>query len=201
MKQLAFLLVKIFVFTAVPFGLIMSVCFNIPWVLLYIFAVTTGKEIIYFHVGPGFFLSLPIMAGALYGIPMALILGLAHYFQVRKIAQGKPFDLSPTQRRTLVIKSNPSSVFENCALVLQKFPARIIENDVMKGHITARTGKKSWKSWGDDIRIDVVQIDDISTQVKITCRPSLKTTLVDYGKNYENAEKLLSLISEFSQAT
>jgi len=199
MKQLALLLGKIFVFTAIPFGLAMSMCYIIPSFLLYIFALTSGKEPIFVHMGWGFFF-IPIGLGALFGIPMALILGVAHYFMVKRVAQDKPFDLSPIQKRTFVSKSDSRSILENCVLALQKFPARIVENNSLQNYITACTST-SWKSWGDDIRIDVVPIDETNTQIKIICRPALKTTLVDYGKNYENAEKLMSLINETLQAT
>jgi len=193
MKQLALLLVKIFVFTAIPFGLATSMCYIIPSFLLHTFALAPGKE-------PLFWGFLFMGLGALYGIPMALILGLAHYFGVKKVAQGKSFDLSPIQKRTFVLKSDSRSILENCVLALQKFPARIVENNLLQNYITARTSA-SWKSLGDDIRIDVIPAGETNTQIKIICRPALKATLVDYGKNYENAEKLMSLINETLKAT
>ncbi len=199
MKQLIFLLGKIFVFITLFAGLVTSMCYIIPYFLLDIFALAPGKEPIFVYVSKSF-LFIPIGLAALVAIPMAIILGLAHYFMVKQVAQGKSFDLSPIQKRTFVSKSNPRRILENCILALQKFPAEIVENNSLQNYITARTST-SWKSWGDDIRIDVVPIDEINSQVKIICRPALKTTFVDYGKNYENAEKLISLIDETLQAT
>jgi hypothetical protein len=199
MKQLALLLGKIFIFTAIPFGLAMSMCYIIPSFLLDIFALASGKEPLFVHMGWDF-LIIPIGLGALFGTPMALILGLAHYFLVKQVAQGKSFDLSPIQKRTFVLKSNSRSTLQNCVLALQKFPARIVENNLLQNYITARTST-SWKSWGDDIRVDVVPIDETNSLVNIICRPALKTTLVDYGKNYGNAEKLMSLINETVKET
>ncbi len=187
MKQLVYLIGKIF-FTAIVFLVLYFSFFRVTYF------ITRGKFLV-----PIYFDRNTILGIVMGALSMALILGILHYLIVRKISQGQQFDLSPIQRRTLVLKSNSTNIFENCVVILQKFPARIIENDAMKNYITARTNM-SWKSWGDNIRIDVIQVDDISTQVKITCRPSLKTTLVDFGINYKNAEKLLSLISETTSA-
>ncbi len=179
----------------------MSACYIIPTGMLYIIAATTGnsKEIFLFNVGWGDILFF-LRYGVVFGFPMALILGLAHYFQVRKIAKGKQFDLSPIQNRTLAVTSTPAVIFKHSMFVLQKIQARIVECNLAENYITARTRTSWWEPWGDDIRIDVVPISNTGTQVKITCRPSLKTALVDFGKNYKNAEKLLSLISEASPA-
>jgi len=198
MRQLALLLGKIFVFTIIPFGLGMGMCYFIPFVLFYLVALTSGKEPLFVHMGWDF-LSIFIGPGVLAGILMALFLGLPHYLLVRQAAQGKSFDLSPIQKRTFTVKSAPRSTLENCVLALQKFPARIVENNPFQNYATARTST-SWKSWGDDIRVDVVPIDETNSQVKIICRPALKTTLVDYGKNYENAERLMLLINETLKA-
>jgi hypothetical protein len=193
MKQLALLLLKIFIFTAVPFILLMSV----SWVILLgVFLpdrVSGG-----FHIGVWNLLNIPVRMGLFYGISMAIILGLHHYFSVQKAAQGKPFDLSPVQRRELVLQSNSKNTFDNCILALRKFPVKTINTNSAKSYIKARVGR-SWKSWGDDIRIDLIPLGDTDTKVEITCRPKVKTALVDYGKNYENAEKLSLLISEISQ--
>ena len=53
MKQLALRLGKIFVFTAVPFGLAMSACYIIPSFLLYVFAIASGKEPMFVRMGWG----------------------------------------------------------------------------------------------------------------------------------------------------
>jgi hypothetical protein len=183
MKQLVYLIGKNF-FIAIAF-LVLYFSF-----IRTIYFITQGKFLVPIYFDRNTILGIIVSA-----LSMALILGILHYLSVRKISQSQQFDLSPIQHRVLVLKSNSTNIFENCVVILQKFPARIIENNAMKNYITARTNM-SWKSWGDNIRIDVIQVDDISTQVKITCRPSLKTTLVDFGINYKNAEKLLSLISE-----
>ena len=194
MKQLAVLFGKIFVVTAIAFGVFVSLSFFVSILLLDIFVFESGLEPIFIHLSWGFFL-FTFGFGAFFGIPMALILGLMHYFMLKRVSQNKPFDLSPVQQRTFFLRSDSSSVLENCTLALQKFPARIVERNSRQNYITARTSK-SWKTWSDDIRIEVIPIDETNSQIKIVCRPTMKTTLVDYGKNYENAEKLLSMINE-----
>jgi hypothetical protein len=180
-KQFALLLWKIFVPTALTFGVGMSLVFM---------KVLT-------HSGYGlidlYLILLSFLAGGAIGVLTALILGPIHYFFVRKTAKGKPFDLSTTQYRALVVNVTSSAVFEHCVLGLQGLRATRIESDVKENCIFAKTAK-NWQTWGDDINIEVIPMGDDNTWVNIMCRPSFKSTPVDYGKNYENAEKLMAYV-------
>jgi predicted membrane protein len=103
MKQIALLLGKIFLFMAVPFAFVASAVYIVPWVFLYLFTVATGKDPLFVHFGWQYFFLFPILMGVAFGVLMALILGLLQYFQVKKVAHGKPLDLSPIQHRTLIL--------------------------------------------------------------------------------------------------
>jgi hypothetical protein len=67
--------------------------------------------------------------------------------------------------------------------------AKIIEDNEQNGHIKAKTPMSVW-GWGEVVEIDVSAVDNNKSQITVTSRPSLKTTLVDYGKNTENVEKI-----------
>lgn len=71
---------------AISFGSAMSMCYIIPSFLLSIFTLASGKEPLFVHMGWDF---IPIGLDALFGILMALTLGVAHYFKVEQVAQGK----------------------------------------------------------------------------------------------------------------
>ncbi len=53
----------------------------------------------------------------------------------------------------------------------------------------------SWKSWGEIIAFDIHKTNDV-IQVEISSRSVVHTTLVDYGKNLENVEKIVSFLKE-----
>ncbi len=52
---------------------------------------------------------------------------------------------------------------------------------------------------GDVISFEVHRIDDDRTQVKVSSRPAVPTTLVDYGKNLENVERIISFLKKQSE--
>lgn len=54
----------------------------------------------------------------------------------------------------------------------------------------------NWKTWGDTISFEITGIDDESTAVKISSRPTSRTTIVGYGKNLENVKTIVSFIEE-----
>lgn len=134
-----------------------------------------------------------IVPSLLFGLALAIASRFLHYFLVRKTANGKPFNLSPIQRRSITLPMNVNAALDQCSLALHKLPATIIENNLEKNFITAKT-EISWKTYGDEIRIDVTKISDEASRVDIISQPFLPAVRIDYGKNYENAEKLLKLL-------
>ena len=44
----------------------------------------------------------------------------------------------------------------------------------------------SWRSWGEKITVEMKDIENNQTQIKITSKPKSSLTLIDSGKNLEN---------------
>jgi hypothetical protein len=57
----------------------------------------------------------------------------------------------------------------------------------------------TWKTFGDVISFEVRKIDNDRTQIKVSSRPAVRRTLVDYGKNLENMEKISSFLKEHGE--
>jgi hypothetical protein len=52
----------------------------------------------------------------------------------------------------------------------------------------------SWRSWGENIRVDLAGVDgDVLVQVK--SKSTLRTTLIDWGKNAENVRRFLGALT------
>ena len=66
--------------------------------------------------------------------------------------------------------------------------------DEMNGYILI-TGNISWASWGENIRVDFVKLGPTRTQMIVKSGASVSTTLIDYGKNRKNVNKILSAVS------
>lgn len=56
------------------------------------------------------------------------------------------------------------------------------------------SGSLSWWSYGEKIIVEFIKGNNGINQFNISSRPKLKTTMVDYGKNRENVEKIEQLI-------
>ena len=52
----------------------------------------------------------------------------------------------------------------------------------------------TWLSWGEEISIILQTKGESDFNYKISSRPKLKMTLVDFGKNLENVNRLENVI-------
>lgn len=87
-------------------------------------------------------------------------------------------------------------VFDLCVESLKLIhKCKIEKEDRSQGTIDARAGM-TWRTFGDRISFRVFKIDDSRTEVEVSSRPVVKSTLVDYGKNLENIERITSFLQE-----
>lgn len=70
-----------------------------------------------------------------------------------------------------------------------------LEYEKNEGFIFIRT-KPTIRSLGEDVRIDITEIDSNSSKVHISSQPLISTTLFDFGKNGENLRILSTAIRE-----
>ena len=84
--------------------------------------------------------------------------------------------------------------FRACGSALDNMALREVQSDESSGAITAKT-KMTWKSFGEIIDIRIIGLNENKTRIEVQSRPLLRTTMVDYGKNLENIEKILTSIS------
>ena len=68
------------------------------------------------------------------------------------------------------------------------------KTDEINGYILI-TGNISWTSWGENIRVDFVKLGPTRTQMIVKSGATVSTTLVDWGKNKKNVNKILSAVS------
>jgi len=55
-------------------------------------------------------------------------------------------------------------------------------------------GKINWLSWGEDITIETRSEADTVTRVTIISKPAVPTTLIDWGRNQENVNKIAQFL-------
>jgi len=127
MKQLFPLMGKIFLFCFIAFGIV-----TLP-VTLIVSGIVLGEfirreNVFILQYGWVVFVVLPVVAGILFGLPMALVLGILQYHHVRKIIKSGPINLSVKQSREMILPSDR---------IVEKCRAAIVES----GKI--RTGTRS----------------------------------------------------------
>jgi hypothetical protein len=103
--------------------------------------------------------------------------------------------LAVAAEREVRLHAPPQQTLTLCEQAVQQLPrARIQLVDLESGLIRARTGI-SWESFGECITCQVAPAEDGGSRVRVTSSPAIRITLVDYGKNWENAEHVGSILA------
>jgi hypothetical protein len=156
--------VKLFLQCGIPFGVCMG-----------LFALLAGPR---FAVLSGLF------SGVLFGLLMSCIIGTMHLSSTRDL---DPEDRFAVRHETdLVLPVARDEAFTRCRQSLEAFPRCSIEaEDKARGVLEAAT-RMTMKSWGERIRFSLTPVDDTTTRVHVSSRPSMSLTSVDYGRNHDN---------------
>ncbi len=168
MKNLFF---KILLLSGIPFGLLISV-FSLH-----------REEITDIILNA-------ILSGLIFGTLTSYILISLHRSLSKKVITDMPIDdYGIHQTRSIKLNLSCEQAYD---LSLQALKAikkcRIKSQSPDAGEIRARTGL-TWKTWGDDIIIKLTKVKK-TTLIDISSRPSAKSTLVDFGKNLDNVERI-----------
>ena len=73
--------------------------------------------------------------------------------------------------------------------------SKIKEKIQNQGRIVAKVGI-SIKSFGEVIEFKLKEISCDKIGIELSSRPAVRTTLVDYGKNRENIEKIVTFLKD-----
>ncbi len=138
-----------------------------------------------------------LFAGLIFGCFMNAILGSLHRRAVRKITDDNSYGTLRVHHvrdvRTLLTYDR---AFDLCIESLGSIKrCKVIEQDRAAGTITAKAGI-NWKTWSDTISFSVSRSNYDYTSITISSRPTARTTLVDFGKNLENAIKIVSFLEK-----
>lgn len=176
----AMLFLKLFVATAIPFGLVVGLlCAGLGALI----GALPGAPISLAHGAAGGF-ALGVAAGVPFGIAVAIILGLLHFSQTT--------DPRVRHRRRLVLETSQAEASDMCIEAIHSIPNALVDEESSgKSNITAKKGF-TWRSWGDSIRCDIEPTAPNQQTIVIESRPQLRMTIVDYGSNLDNVETVVS---------
>ncbi len=167
---------KIFLGGGIPFGIFMAVLFSS------LYGISTG-------------LPAGLVSGLFFGFIMFIILGFLHSRAVEKIAGDTSEEsMAVCQVRTVELQLPYDRIFDLCRRSLDVISrCRIREENRSQGRIIAASSI-NWKTWGDTISFDITSINNEKTAIKVSSRPTSRSTLVDYGRNLENVIAIVSFL-------
>tara|TARA_R110002049_G_C8839165_1_gene536233 strand:+ start:67 stop:597 length:531 start_codon:yes stop_codon:yes gene_type:complete len=176
MKPITKLYLKAFLLTGIPYGLIML-----------------GFDLL---DGDGFRLWKFLFMTFFFGITMSIILVSFHKNRLKKngIQELTDKNLGVNQAKSLKSELSKIELIEKLKLdpIIGKMKMNETENGiVLKTDMT-------WKSWGEEIKIILKSIKGKEFEYEISSNPKLKTTLVDYGKNLQNVNKIEEVIKNIA---
>ncbi|MQA85277.1 MAG: hypothetical protein GEV03_11785 [Streptosporangiales bacterium] len=181
---------KIAVIAGVPFGVLLGLANGIEEGSVTAFVVIT------------------IVAGVMFGVPMAAIVTAAQWWKTRRarkrtqsgggaaqpgIQADRPLTLA---ERTVIVRLPLPAAYQKCVdAATALFGAGNVRVARDSGAIEVRTGT-SWKSWGENLTLELSPDDDAITTVTIRSHSSVSTTVLDYGKNSDNVDRVAGWLLE-----
>jgi hypothetical protein len=127
---------------------------------------------------------------------LGFILTFAHSQIVKGKVQNKSEqDFAVNQQRSLTLRLPYDRAFNVCKESLEAVNGRVKKANPSDGKIEAVTG---WtlKTFGCAISYIIKPIGEQLTEVQVSSRPCVRTTLVDYGENLDNVERICVFLSE-----
>lgn len=152
-----------------------------------------------FTHGVFFGLASGLVKGFYFGLFLSLSIGTVQKLTTRKMGAGD--DVSPRQTKTVNLDLSLDAAIDRCREALGKIGAKIISEKKEKERIEAKMSI-SWKSFGEII---LIKLSDLSTgqirvQISSSPLPLFKFTFLDFGKGYENVERIISLLGPVASA-
>ncbi len=167
-----FIIIKLFIFIAFGGGLLFGIFQSIKINSLngFIDGITFGVTI------------------AVIMVPILIILDIIQ--KIKCYLKYKNIDFEIKQERRFLIDSDYIFIFNKLCENLNNYKnVEIYKKDTDKGIIEA-ISKRSWKSFGEIIKIQLFRSSKGNVAV-LSSKPKISITMIDYCKNFENVENIM----------
>jgi hypothetical protein len=139
--------------------------------------------------------------GAIFGLLLAIVLVslifcLDFFQRVKNYQKYKIFDFAVNQERKIIIKGEYNEIYTKLCDAVKCYSKFIIYNEDCENGIISARAKGSWRSFGEDIKIEITKGSAGKFYVNIVSRPKVFLTMFDYSKNFENVETILLYIEK-----
>ena len=176
------LFLKMFFAVGIPSGVVLCTMFGITGAVL---GTVSGSGIQPAHGAIGG-VAVGLLAAVLVGAAMAAVAVPLHFSMTD--------DPNVRHQRRLVINASQAEARRMCIGAIRSVPNACVPHDMSEeSRIAAKTGT-TWRSWGDSITCDISANKTHEQTVVVRSRPRLRTTVVDYGSNLDNVERVVSYL-------
>lgn len=167
-----------------------------------VFAVMFFAAFYYlFDIEVGFMAaSVGIIGGIVVGVLLSLILVTIHKISVQRFLDAGYENTESVRQLTSIDLAVPyDQAFRLCVAALKGLGLERIQEDILGGVIKVKT-RSSWKSSGEIVEIQITNLRDRETRVRIRSDPRMPSTSLDYGKNLDNVIRVEAAIRRASEA-
>ena len=142
--------------------------------------------------GIDFGLVKSVYRAIIFGVSMSLIFVFIQYYSLKKngVTKFTSDNFKVKQSRILKSKLTKQEIIDKLE---NDTRFTIIKFREKENRIYLKT-KMSFKTWGEKITITVRPLENEYNEYKITSRPALSTTLADFGKNFQNVNRIEGII-------
>ena len=141
-----------------------------------------------------------IIVGIVFGISLSLISVTIHKISVQRFLDAGYENTESVRQSTSIDLAVPyDQAFRLCGAALKGLGFRRIQEDLPGGVIKVKT-RLSWKSFGEIVEIQITNLGDRETKVRILSDPRVPSTSLDYGKNLDNVIRVEAAIRRASEA-
>jgi hypothetical protein len=121
----------------------------------------------------------------------------------------RPIDMTPSGDRAHADDRRSSRWMENADAITVRMSAAEVRRavcltaeDLSRSQVLTHSDSLieicvgfSWRSWGEIVRVEIISGEN-ETLVKVVSTPKLSTTVIDWGANKRNVEKVISALRQ-----
>lgn len=139
-----------------------------------------------------------VIQGISFGLILTVILSIYQRINIKKLGLPKGEAKVDTSVE-LEIEGTKREIFEICEYSVKNIVnCKIKESNFQEGIIKVRAGM-TWLTWGDVMLFKLEQVQDNKFRILVRSRPLIKTTIIDFGKNQDNINRIIKYIKAMNK--
>ncbi len=140
-----------------------------------------------------------IIVGIFSGVLLSYILVKIHKKSVQRFVDAGYENTESVRQLTSIDLAVPyDKAFRLCVAALKGLSLGRIQEDLPGGVIKVKT-RLSWKSFGEIVEMQITNLGDRETRVRVRSEPRAPWTSLDYGKNLDNVIRVEAAIRRASE--